>query len=60
MGRPPCKDGVLTEAGGEVDGCGGLYGMDAAALRTAGGVNPSATIAAISVGLIGSNSNRAL
>ena len=37
----------VTDAGGEVHGCEGLYVMDAAAFPTSVGVNPSATVAAI-------------
>jgi cholesterol oxidase len=39
--------GVVSAADGQVEGCPGLYVMDAAAFPTPVGVNPSATIAAI-------------
>ena len=47
-GCPMADDpGGVTQANGEVNGCQGLYVMDAAAFPAAVGVNPSATIAAI-------------
>jgi choline dehydrogenase-like flavoprotein len=42
-----CPMGRVTNALGEVEGCPGLYVMDAAAFPTSVGVNPSATIAAV-------------
>jgi choline dehydrogenase-like flavoprotein len=42
-----CPMGLVTGAGGQVEGCKGLYVMDAAAFPTPVGVNPSATITAI-------------
>ena len=47
-GCPMSEDGNgVTDADGQVNGCAGLYVMDAAAFPTSVGVNPSATIAAI-------------
>lgn len=42
-----CPMGSVTDAFGAVEGCDGLYVMDAAAFPTSVGVNPSATILAI-------------
>jgi choline dehydrogenase-like flavoprotein len=46
MSDDPAKG--VTDPNGKVHGCAGLYVMDGAVLATSVGVNPSATIAAIS------------